>query len=92
MLWWIFGVLTGIGGTLLFLKIKSGKIKIKSWHWICMVVWYGALVFTVAFVNTSVLEGEPFAGFMGSLFLGIPVLLLALVIYRFVFHKQIKAS
>ena len=90
MLWWILGVLTGIGGCFLFSKIKSGELKFKAWHWICFVFWYGALVFTLAFVNTSVLEGEPFAGFMAALFLGLPVLLLAAVIYRFVFHKQVK--
>ena len=88
MEWFIFGLLTGVGGLLLIQAIKSGRLKVKVWHWIIAAVWYLAIAFTIGIVSVSVEEGASLAAFMFALFFGVPIIVLTVLLYRFVIMKK----
>jgi len=89
MVWLLFGVLSAIG---VFFLIKTDRIKLKVWHWVCFAIWYLGLVFTVAFISSSFLEGEPRAAAMAALIFGGILVILAIVFYRLVLAKQKKVG
>jgi hypothetical protein len=92
LLMWLVGVLTGIGGLLLYQKIKAGKLIFKAYQWVVLAIWYLAGIFVIGFIGTSLAEGEPQAAGMATLIFGGLFLVLSILVYRFVFFKSSPAA
>ncbi|MBO8168948.1 MAG: hypothetical protein H0Z35_07170 [Thermoanaerobacteraceae bacterium] len=92
LLMWLVGLFTGIAGVKIYGWVKEGKLECQWYHWIIGVLWYLLGMFVIGFVGVSFAEGEPQAAGMAILIFGGVFLVVTVLLYRFVFAKQIKTA
>lgn len=85
---WIVGVLTGLAVFKIAMLFKEKKLNYAWYHWLILALLYLGGVFVVAFVGTSFAEGEPQAAGMSILIFGGAFIVVALLLYRFLFARR----
>jgi hypothetical protein len=88
ILTFILGLLTGIGGLLLFQQVRAGE-RYKVWQWIVLALWFLFGLFAFTFIAQNFIEGEARAGGMSILIFGGAFLVISVLVYRFVFMKKV---
>jgi len=82
LFWFLQGVLAclAILGGKIWLEDK--QIRMPWWKWSLVALWTVFVGGTVAYVGTSLGEGEPQAALMGALFAGVIAVISAVVLWR----------
>lgn len=70
VLWFLIGLV--IGGLIFWLVtfVKERSIKLSGLQWLGVVAWGLWIIFCIAFIVTSIGEGEPRAAGIGALIFG----------------------
>ena len=81
--WYILvGFLMGGGAVLIWHYLKKASLKLVWFEWILMIVCYVLFMFMGQTFIASFQEYEPKAAWMTVAFMGIPILILAVILYR----------
>ena len=92
LFWFIEGILLVV----VILSLKSWmtdkNIKLNIWNWITIILWILFLEFTIAFVTTSLGEGESTAATLGGVLFGLLSIISGVALFRFIFSKKVKPS
>ena len=90
---WFWYVLVGFimgGGTVIIWNIlKNFKMKLVWYEWILMILSYALFLFMCQTFIASYQEFEPKAAWFSLIFIGIPILLMAVVMFRSI-NKRYK--
>ena len=80
--WFVFGICVGIAGMMAFNQIKAKGVLPRWYEWLITAV--GVFLFGFAFQNFfgSFAEREPRAAWLSLLFIGFPVVVLGVVLWR----------
>ena len=65
--WFAEGLLACLAVIALKLWAEDRKIPMSLWKWLIVVAWFLFVSFSVAFVGTSLGEGETHAAFIGAI-------------------------
>ncbi|MAF48112.1 MAG: hypothetical protein QGH73_06730 [Rhodospirillales bacterium] len=76
-MWFLYGLILGIGGTLLIDWVISENIDVGWYAWPLALLALGLGTLTVHHFVASYAELEPKAGWVGLIVFGIPALILA---------------
>ena len=82
--WFIEGVLAFL--TILALKIwaEDKKIPMPFWKWPIVIAWLLFICACVAYVGTSIGEGETSAALMGTVFGFVIIVISGVIVWRFI--------
>jgi uncharacterized membrane protein len=90
--WYILvGFILGGGTVYLGLFLKDKTIKFKWYEWVLTVLAFVLFLFFAQTFIASFGEGEPRAAWMSLLFLGLPIILIAVGTFRLVQKRLQKA-
>jgi len=78
----LVGFLLGGGAVYLGMLLKEKTIKLTWYEWILVVLGFVLFLFLGQTFVASFIEGEPRAAWMSLLFLGLPILLIAIGTFR----------
>lgn len=78
-MWFLIGLIVGVGGTLLIAWIRSKQFSIRWYEWLIGVVALLLALLAIQSYSASMAELEPRAAYFFLLLLGFPALLLAVV-------------
>ena len=80
--WLVFGIFIGAIGTMAFNKIRERGILLRWYEWLMTAI--GVFLLGYAFQNFfgSFLEREPRAAWLSLLFIGFPVIVIGVVLWR----------
>jgi sulfite exporter TauE/SafE len=87
----LVGFILGGGAVYLWAVMKFKSIRFKWYEWILMVLGFLFFLFLGQTFIASFIEGEPRAAWMSMLFLGLPIILIAVGTYRLV-HKRVQKA
>lgn len=91
---WFWYVLVGffLGGGAVYLGVflKEKIIKLKWYEWILVVLGFVLFVFMTQTFIASLGEGETQAAWLSLLFLGLPIVLIAVGVFRLVQLRLLK--
>lgn len=80
--WFIEGILFCVLLTSFKAWTVERKIRMSTWKWILVVIWILFAGFTVAFIGSSLGEGEKDAAGIGGAVFGVISLISAIVLWR----------
>lgn len=82
----LFWFIEGIFAFFVVLGLKTWaedrSIPMPWWKWVLSMLWLGLAGFTLAFVGTSLGEGEPHAALMGGIIFGVVSVILGVGLWR----------
>ena len=91
----LVGFLMGGGAVLIWHYLKIASLKLKWFEWILLVLCYITFMFMSQTFIASFLEYEPKAAWLTLVFMGIPILVMAVGLYRSLntrYHKNKELS
>ena len=89
--WYILvGFLMGGGAVLIWHYLKNISIKLKWFEWILSILAFITFMFMSQTFIASFQENEPRAAWLTLVFLGIPILLMGVIIYRSINKRLVK--
>ena len=86
----ILGFLMGGGAVMIWQTLKNISMKLVWYEWILLIVSYIAFMFMGQTFIASFQEFEPRAAWLTIAFMGIPILIMAVLLYRSVNKRYIK--
>lgn len=90
--WYVLlGFITGGGVVYLWVLLKEKTIKLKWYEWVLSVLGFLLFLFLGQTFIASFGEGEPRAAWMSLLFLGLPIVLIAVGTFRSVQSRMLKS-
>ena len=93
---WFWYVLLGfiLGGATLYLWgfFKEKAIKLVWYEWILVVLSFAVFLFLGQTFIASFAEGEPRAAWMSVVFMGLPIVIMAVITYRSVSTRLAKQN
>ncbi|MCP4452074.1 MAG: hypothetical protein GY809_11475 [Planctomycetes bacterium] len=87
LFWFIQGILTCLALWGLRIWMQDRRIPMPWWKWLLVILWTGVAGLSLAFVGTSLAEGEMQAAYLGGLAGGVVAIVGAVVIGRVVLWK-----
>lgn len=89
--WYVLvGFIMGGGAVLIWHYVKKASLKLKWFEWILILVSYITFMLMSQTFIASFLEYEPQAAWLSLAFMGIPVLLMAVILFRSLNKRYIK--
>ena len=89
--WYVLvGFLMGGGAVLIWNTLKNASLKLVWYEWILMVLCFITFMFMSQTFIASFLEYEPKAAWFTLIFMGIPILLMAVVLFRSLNYRYAK--
>nr|WP_320118905.1 hypothetical protein [uncultured Marinifilum sp.] len=89
--WYILvGFIMGGGAVLIWNTLKSIKLKMVWFEWILLILCYVTFMFMSQTFIASFQEFEPQAAWLTLVFMGIPILIMAVILYRSLNKRYIK--
>ena len=82
LFWFVEGVLFCVMVLALRSWAREREIRLAWWKWIAFGAWVLLTGFALAFVGTSLGEGEPTAAFRGGLLFGLASVILGVAVWR----------
>jgi uncharacterized membrane protein len=81
--WYILvGFIMGGGAVMIWHTLKNLKLKLVWFEWILLILCFVAFMFMSQTFIASFQEFEPKAAWLSLVFMGIPILLMAVVVFR----------
>ncbi len=80
----------GGGAVLIWNTLKSIKLKMVWFEWILLILCYVTFMFMSQTFIASFQEFEPQAAWLTLVFMGIPILIMAVILYRSLNKRYIK--
>lgn len=91
--WYILvGFLMGGGAVLIWHYLKKASLRLLWYEWILTIVSFITFMFMGQTFIASFLEYEPKAAWMTVAFMGIPILIMAVLIYRSISNRFRKTK
>ena len=91
LFWFIEGVFACLVAIGLKIWTEERSIPMPWWKWILCFIWLGLAGFTLAFIGTSLGEGESHAALMGLIVFGVATVIMGVGFWRllgFSFSKK----
>ena len=88
LFWFIEGILVCLVVIGLKVRMEDKGIPMPVWKWLVFVIWVLLLGFTIAFVFTSLGEGEPSAVLYGSIIFGVITIVSGAGVWRLLHIKK----
>jgi hypothetical protein len=88
--WFMEGILTCLMVIGLKFTMEDKGIPMPFWKWILFGLWILFVGFTIAFVGTSLGEGEPTAAKMGGILFGLTSTLSGIALWRILVSGRAK--
>jgi len=82
LFWFVEGILFCVMVLALRSWARERAIPLAWWKWIAFGMWVLLIGFTLAFVGTSLGEGEPTAAIRGGLLFGLASVILGVAVWR----------
>jgi len=82
LFWFVLGILSCLAVTAFRLWAQDRRLHMTWWKWIGVIAWMAFAGASLAFVGTSLGEGEARAAIMGALFAGVLVLVSGALLWR----------
>ena len=86
----LIGFVLGGGAVYLWTYLKEKAVTLKWFEWILIVLSFLIVMFLGQTFIASLQEGEPQAAWMSVLFMGLPLVVLAVVAYRSISARMAK--
>lgn len=81
--WYVLvGFIMGGGAVIIRNLLRSAQLKLVWYEWILMIISYALFLFMAQTFIASFQEFEPKAAWFSVIFIGIPILLIAVVLFR----------
>jgi hypothetical protein len=84
LFWFIEGIFACIVMIGLRLWTEDKRIPMPPWKWSVVIAWVLFLSMSVAFVGTSLGEGETHAAFIGAIFASVIAVISGVIVWRLV--------
>ncbi len=82
LFWFLEGMLTCLALLGAKIWLEDRRVNMPWWKWSLVVTWTVFVGGSVAYVGTSLGEGEPHAALVGGLFAGVIAIVSAVVLWR----------
>jgi hypothetical protein len=82
LFWFVQGILACVAMWGLSIWMQDKHIPMPWWKWLLVMLWLCIAGFSLAFVGTSLAEGEVQAAYLGGLFGGVIAVIAGVVIGR----------
>jgi hypothetical protein len=82
LFWFVLGILTCLAAMAFKLWAEDRHIRMTWWKWMGVAAWVVFVGASLAFVGTSLGEGESHAAVMGALFAGVMALVSGAALWR----------
>jgi hypothetical protein len=82
LFWFIEGVLACLAVLGLRAWLADKGISMRWWKWLLVIAWMTFAGFTLAFIGTSLGEGEPRAALVGGIIFGVVSLIFGVGLWR----------
>ena len=92
LFWFIEGVLACLAVIGLKLWAQDRGIPMPWWKWPLAALWICLAGFTLAFVGTSLGEGEPRAAAMGGIIFGVLSIIVGVAFWRLLGHSSLRPA
>lgn len=83
LFWFIEGILACLAVLGLRAWLADKGIPMSWWKWLLVITWMAFVGFTIAFIGTSLGEGEPHAALVGGIIFGVISLIFGVGLRRF---------
>lgn len=91
--WYVLvGFIMGGGAVLIWNVLRSFKLKLVWYEWILMILIYTIFLFMAQTFIASFQEFEPKAAWFSLIFMGFPVLLLGVVLFRSIKKRDTRTK
>lgn len=89
--WYVLvGFLMGGGAVMIWNTLKNASLKLVWYEWILMILCFVTFLFMSQTFIASFYEYEPQAAWFTLIFMGIPILLMAVGIFRLLKKRYVK--
>ncbi|SDW84802.1 hypothetical protein SAMN05444411_102302 [Lutibacter oricola] len=89
--WYVLvGFIMGGGAVIIYNILKNVKLKLVWYEWILMIISYALFLFMCQTFIASFQEFEPKAAWFSLIFIGIPILLMSVVLFRSIKKRYYK--
>ena len=82
LFWFVLGILSCLAVMAIKLWAEDRHMRMTLWKWILVIAWMVFVGASLAFVGTSLGEGESRAAMMGALFSGVMALVSGVALWR----------
>ena len=92
LFWLLEGLLLALAIAGLRAWLAGRGIVMTFWKWLLVVLWILTTGFTIAFVGTSLGEGEPTAALRGGIMFGVVAIIMGVAFWRIIRGQRRRAE
>ena len=86
----VVGFIMGGGAVMLWSTLKNASLKLVWYEWVLMILSFIMFMFMSQTFIASFQEYEPLAAWLTVVFMGIPILIMAVVLFRLLNKRYIS--